>query len=99
MPFLSRAAPSDTCRVWKRGANVRADVSLAGFDGLRPRRAERSFVFLAAPEDPKLPIGSLLVLHHGRREVVQLILFAFDQQWFLAKPQIAVKKKVVLLIN
>ncbi|KAJ4801382.1 Ankyrin repeat family protein [Rhynchospora pubera] len=69
VPFLSRAAPSDTCRVWKRGTNVRADVSLAGFDGLRPRRAERSFVFLAAPEDPKLPIGSLLVLHHSRREV------------------------------
>ena len=55
--------------MWKRGGNVRADVSFAGFDGLRSRRAERSFVFLAAPEDPKLPIGSLLVLNHGRREV------------------------------
>ncbi|KAJ3670455.1 hypothetical protein LUZ60_010779 [Juncus effusus] len=69
VPFLSKAAPSDTCRIWKRGADVRADVSLAGFDGLRTKRADRSFLFLAAPEDPRLPIGSLLVLHHGRREV------------------------------
>lgn len=35
MPFISRIAPSDTYRVWKRGASLRADMTLAGFDGDR----------------------------------------------------------------
>ncbi|KAE8771866.1 ankyrin repeat domain-containing protein 13C-like [Hordeum vulgare] len=45
VPLLSRAAPSDTYRIWKRGANLRADTTLAGFDGLRIRRADHSFLF------------------------------------------------------
>ncbi|XP_073006118.1 uncharacterized protein [Typha latifolia] len=65
LPFLSRAAPSDTYRIWKRGVDLRADTSLAGFDGLRVRRADQSFLFLGEGSPP----GSLLVLHRGRREV------------------------------
>ncbi|XP_010923866.3 uncharacterized protein [Elaeis guineensis] len=77
LPFLSRAAPSDTYRIWKRGADLRADTSLAGFDGLRVRRADQSFLFLgsgsgsggggAAPSH--LPPGSLLVLDRARKEI------------------------------
>jgi len=35
LPFISRLAPSDTYRIWKRGPNLRADITLAGFDGFR----------------------------------------------------------------
>ncbi|MQM11936.1 hypothetical protein Taro_044848 [Colocasia esculenta] len=85
LPFLPRMAPSDTYRVWKRGASVRADTSLAGFDGLRAVRADQSFLFLGGgdedgggplPLDPDpatdpfpLAAGSLLVLNHGRKEI------------------------------
>ncbi|TVU38929.1 hypothetical protein EJB05_12326, partial [Eragrostis curvula] len=72
VPLLSRAAPSDTYRIWKRGADLRADTTLAGFDGLRIRRADHSFVFFGEEANAggrRLPPGSLLVLHRGRREV------------------------------
>ena len=35
IPFIARIAPSDTYKIWKRGACLRADMTLAGFDGLR----------------------------------------------------------------
>ncbi|RZR91337.1 hypothetical protein BHM03_00019435, partial [Ensete ventricosum] len=69
LPFLPRAAPSDTYRIWKRGADLRADTSLAGFDGLRVRRSDQSFLFLGSGAGAAAPPGSLLVLHRGRREV------------------------------
>ncbi|KAG8080386.1 hypothetical protein GUJ93_ZPchr0007g4505 [Zizania palustris] len=72
VPLLSRAAPSDTYRIWKRGADLRADTTLAGFDGLRIRRADHSFLFFGEETDASgrhLPPGSLLVLHRGKREV------------------------------
>uniref|UniRef100_A0A0E0LL74 Ankyrin repeat domain-containing protein n=1 Tax=Oryza punctata TaxID=4537 RepID=A0A0E0LL74_ORYPU len=72
VPLLSRAAPSDTYRIWKRGAELRADTTLAGFDGLRIRRADHSFLFFGEEADAcgrHLPPGSLLVLHRGKREV------------------------------
>ncbi|GJN32438.1 hypothetical protein PR202_gb20948 [Eleusine coracana subsp. coracana] len=72
VPLLSRAAPSDTYRIWKRGADLRADTTLAGFDGLRIRRADHSFLFFgeeATAGGSRLPPGSLLVLHRGKREV------------------------------
>lgn len=78
LPFLSRAAPSDTYRIWKRGADLRADTSLAGFDGLRVRRADQSFVFFGsggggggggASAPSNLPPGSLLVLDRARKEI------------------------------
>jgi ankyrin repeat domain-containing protein 13 len=72
VPLLSRAAPSDTYRIWKRGADLRADTTLAGFDGLRIRRADHSFLFFGEEANAggrRLPPGSLLLLHRGRREV------------------------------
>ncbi|CAA7409074.1 unnamed protein product [Spirodela intermedia] len=85
VPFLPRVAPSDTYRIWKRGASLRADTSLAGFDGLRLVRADQSFLFLggsdedgggelgldADPDPSSSPVaaGSLLVLDHGKKEL------------------------------
>ncbi|GFZ03237.1 ankyrin repeat family protein [Actinidia rufa] len=35
VPFVGKIAPSDTYKIWKRDGNLRADTSLAGFDGMK----------------------------------------------------------------
>ncbi|KAJ6850718.1 ankyrin repeat domain-containing protein 13C-like [Iris pallida] len=61
IPFLSAVAPSDVYRCWKRGADLRVDTTLAGFDGLRVRRADQSFVFSGSAK-------RLVVLDRGRKQ-------------------------------
>ncbi|KAH7352603.1 hypothetical protein KP509_19G053700 [Ceratopteris richardii] len=74
IPFIGRIAPSDTYRIWKRGSNLRADMTLAGFDGFKIQRSEQSFLFLGdGTEDGKIPPGSLLVLTHKDKEVTNAL--------------------------
>ncbi|KAI9114899.1 hypothetical protein K1719_013912 [Acacia pycnantha] len=69
IPFISRIAPSDTYKIWKRGANMRADMTLAGFDGLKIKRSDQSFIFFGdGSEDGKIPPGSrCLILHKDKK--------------------------------
>lgn len=70
IPLVSRIAPSDTYRIWKRGANLRADMSLSGFDGFRIERSDQSAIFLGdGSEDGKIPAGSLLMISHKKKEI------------------------------
>ncbi|KAJ7515034.1 hypothetical protein O6H91_23G068800 [Diphasiastrum complanatum] len=74
IPFIGRIAPSDTYRIWKKGANLRADMTLAGFDGFRIQRSEQSFLFMGDGwENPKLAPGSLCVLSHKEKEVMNAL--------------------------
>ncbi|MCO5560456.1 hypothetical protein L7F22_014071 [Adiantum nelumboides] len=74
IPFISRIAPSDTYRIWKRGSNLRADMTLAGFDGFKIQRSDQSFLFLGdGTEDGKVSPGSLLVLTHKEKEVTNAL--------------------------
>ncbi|CAJ1976274.1 unnamed protein product [Sphenostylis stenocarpa] len=78
IPFIGRIAPSDTYRIWKRGSNLRADMTLAGFDGFRIQRSDQTFLFLGegyASEDGNLnlPPGSLLALSHKEKEVTNAL--------------------------
>ncbi|KAK4801117.1 hypothetical protein SAY86_021604 [Trapa natans] len=78
IPFISRIAPSDTYRIWKRGSNLRADMTLAGFDGFRIQRSDQTFLFLGdgySSEDGKvsLPRGSLVVLAHKEKEITNAL--------------------------
>ncbi|XP_074563959.1 uncharacterized protein LOC141820501 isoform X1 [Curcuma longa] len=78
IPFIGRIAPSDTYRIWKRGSNLRADMTLAGFDGFRIQRADQTFLFLGqgAPAEsghPQLPVGSLIVLAHKEKEITNAL--------------------------
>ncbi|KMT13361.1 hypothetical protein BVRB_4g083970 [Beta vulgaris subsp. vulgaris] len=78
IPFIGRIAPSDTYRIWKRGSNLRADMTLAGFDGFRIQRSDQTFLFLGdgyTSEDGKvsLPFGSLIVLAHKEKEITNAL--------------------------
>ncbi|XP_047324929.1 ankyrin repeat domain-containing protein 13C-B-like [Impatiens glandulifera] len=78
IPFISRIAPSDTYRIWKRGSNLRADMTLAGFDGFRIQRSDQTFLFLgegysSADGRITLPPGALLVLAHKEKEITNAL--------------------------
>ncbi|XP_057794967.1 uncharacterized protein LOC131011187 [Salvia miltiorrhiza] len=74
VPFVGKIAPSDTYRIWKRGGNLRADTSLAGYDGLKIQRANQSILFLndegICNGDVVSPqLGSLLILNHDEKKI------------------------------
>jgi hypothetical protein len=70
IPFVGKIAPSDTYKIWKRDGNLRADTSLAGFDGLKIQRADQSFLFLGDGDfNHAVPSGSLLVLNRDDRKI------------------------------
>ncbi|GAB4843092.1 hypothetical protein Ancab_013071 [Ancistrocladus abbreviatus] len=74
VPFISRIAPSDTYKIWKRGANLRADMTLAGFDGFRIQRADQSILFLGdGSEDGRIPPGSLCMVSHKDKEIMNAL--------------------------
>lgn len=78
IPFIGRIAPSDTYRIWKQGSNLRADMTLAGFDGFRIQRSDQTFLFLGdgalgEPVNPSLPPGSLIVLAHKEKEITNAL--------------------------
>ncbi|KAF8401948.1 hypothetical protein HHK36_012899 [Tetracentron sinense] len=78
IPFIGRIAPSDTYRIWKRGSNLRADMTLAGFDGFRIQRSDQTFLFLGegfSSDDGNLsvPPGSLIVLSHKEKEITNAL--------------------------
>ncbi|WOL07081.1 ankyrin repeat domain-containing protein 13C-A-like [Canna indica] len=74
IPFISRIAPSDTYKIWKQGSNLRADMTLAGFDGLRIQRCDQSVLFLGdGSEDGKVPPGSLCMINHRDKEVMNAL--------------------------
>lgn len=74
IPFISRIAPSDTYKIWKRGSNLRADMTLAGFDGFRIQRSDQSILFLGdGSEDGKVPPGTLCIISHKDKEVMNAL--------------------------
>ncbi|XP_031483145.1 uncharacterized protein LOC116252770 [Nymphaea colorata] len=74
IPFISRIAPSDTYKIWKRGSNLRADMTLAGFDGFRIQRSDQTILFLGeGSEDGKVPPGSLCMVSHKDKEVMNAL--------------------------
>ncbi|KAJ8633119.1 hypothetical protein MRB53_026455 [Persea americana] len=75
IPFISRIAPSDTYKIWKRGSNLRADMTLDGFDGFKIQRSDQSILFLGdGSDDEKVPPGTLCMISHKDKEVMD----AFD---------------------
>ncbi|KAK7303302.1 hypothetical protein RJT34_14205 [Clitoria ternatea] len=70
IPFVGKIAPSDTYKIWKRDGNLRADTTLAGFDGLKIHRADQTFLFLGDGDSGHIiPPGSLVVLNRDDRTI------------------------------
>ena len=47
IPFILKYCPSDYCRLWKRGTNIRLDTSIYGLQEgkLKPKRSNISYLF------------------------------------------------------
>ncbi|XP_061585110.1 ankyrin repeat domain-containing protein 13A [Cololabis saira] len=45
LPLVSRVCPSDVCCIWKRGACLRVDATLLGFENMTWIRGRRSYIF------------------------------------------------------
>lgn len=45
VPLVSRMCPFDTYKVYKRGANVRVDTTLVGFENNHWQRGDRTYIF------------------------------------------------------
>ena len=71
IPLVSRLLPSDVARIWKRGARVQMDATLAGFGGVTAgwRRSRISFLYFAEDEEGGGggKAGHLYVVDHERR--------------------------------
>lgn len=58
LPLVSRILPSDLCKIYKKGCNIRLDTTLVDFNDMRWERGDVSFVFMG---DAK-PSQSLTVI-------------------------------------
>ena len=80
IPFVSRVAPSYTYKIWKRGSNLRANMTLVGFDGFRIQISDQRFLFLGdGSEDGRVAPGSLCVLYHKDKEIMNALDSAGSQ--------------------
>ncbi|KAJ8762819.1 hypothetical protein K2173_022948 [Erythroxylum novogranatense] len=74
IPFISRIAPSYTYKIWKRGANLRAYMTLARFDGFKIMQSDQSILFLGdGSEDGKVPPGVLCMISHKDKKVMNAL--------------------------
>uniref|UniRef100_A0A3B3ZMY1 Ankyrin repeat domain-containing protein n=1 Tax=Periophthalmus magnuspinnatus TaxID=409849 RepID=A0A3B3ZMY1_9GOBI len=45
VPLLSRMLPSDACKIYKQGTNIRLDTTLIDFNDMKCQRGDLSFIF------------------------------------------------------
>uniref|UniRef100_A0A8C7MZ62 Ankyrin repeat domain-containing protein 13C-like n=1 Tax=Oncorhynchus kisutch TaxID=8019 RepID=A0A8C7MZ62_ONCKI len=45
LPLLSRILPSDNCKIYKQGINIRLDTTLIDFSDMKCQRGDLSFIF------------------------------------------------------
>ncbi|KAK8945725.1 hypothetical protein KSP40_PGU009560 [Platanthera guangdongensis] len=74
IPFISRIVPSYTYKIWKKGANLRADMTFSGFDAFKIKRSDQSVLFLGEGSvDGKVIPGSLFIISHEDKEVLNAL--------------------------
>ena len=45
VPLVSRILPSDTCRIYKKGAHIRVDTTLVDFSEMKWQKGDLTFLF------------------------------------------------------
>jgi hypothetical protein len=66
IPFLDHLTPSDTYRIYKKGSQLRLDMTLVGFRNLKSIRGNLSVLFKGRGE---LNEGELIVVNHETNSV------------------------------
>lgn len=69
IPFLNYVSPSDTYKIYKRGSNLRLDMTLVGFRKLQSIRGNLSVVYKGRNEPNE---GELLLIDHDRKHVASI---------------------------
>lgn len=64
VPLVSRVCPSDVCRIWKSGSNLRVDATLLGFENMTWIRGRRSYIFRGD--------GNITLLHKKFHSVISI---------------------------
>uniref|UniRef100_A0A3Q2Y7R7 Ankyrin repeat domain 13C n=1 Tax=Hippocampus comes TaxID=109280 RepID=A0A3Q2Y7R7_HIPCM len=63
MPLLSRILPSDACKIYKQGLNIRLDTTLIDFSDMKCQRGDLSFIF----NGNAIPSESFVVLDNEQK--------------------------------
>uniref|UniRef100_A0A673UGC5 Ankyrin repeat domain-containing protein 13C n=1 Tax=Suricata suricatta TaxID=37032 RepID=A0A673UGC5_SURSU len=75
VPLLSRILPSDACKIYKQGINIRLDTTLIDFTDMKCQRGDLSFIFNgdAAPSESFVVLDNeqkvYQRIHHEESEV------------------------------
>ena len=57
IPLVSKFAPSDSFKIWKKGNAIRLDYSLVGFKNLKTKRRKMTLLY-----NPKMAVESKKVV-------------------------------------
>ncbi|XP_061682178.1 ankyrin repeat domain-containing protein 13C-like isoform X2 [Syngnathoides biaculeatus] len=63
VPLLSRILPSDACKIYKQGLNIRLDTTLIDFTDMKCQRGDLSFIF----NGHAIPSESFVVLDNEQK--------------------------------
>uniref|UniRef100_A0A3Q3NCS5 Ankyrin repeat domain 13C n=1 Tax=Labrus bergylta TaxID=56723 RepID=A0A3Q3NCS5_9LABR len=63
VPLLSRILPSDACKIYKQGINIRLDTTLIDFSDMKCQRGDLSFIF----NGNAIPSESFVVLDNEQK--------------------------------
>lgn len=73
VPLVSRILPSDICKIYKTGANIRLDTTLVDFSDMRWERGDISFIFNgnASPNDSLTVLDNILKVYQNVKYEVE----------------------------
>lgn len=79
VPLVSRILPSDICKIYKSGANIRLDTTLVDFSDMRWERGDISFIFNgdAKPNESLTVLDNIMKVYQKVRYEVIIFIMKF----------------------